>query len=55
MAGPYPTHQAAQADRERVLRIADDIDGRSWFMGWGIIHMADDYAKPGKMNQLGLL
>jgi hypothetical protein len=55
MAGPYQTHQAAHADKERVLRIADDIDGRAWFMSWSIVRMADTYTKPGRMNTLGLL
>jgi hypothetical protein len=55
MAGPYPTHKAAHVDKERVLRIADDIDGRAWFMSWGIVRMADNYVKPGRMNTLGLL
>jgi len=55
MAGPYSTHREAEADRNKALQIADDIDGRAWFMGWGVTRMADDYTKVGKLNELGLL
>lgn len=55
MAGPYPTHSAARADKDRVLKIADSIDGRAWFMSWGVVRMANDYTEPGKMNTLGLV
>lgn len=55
MAGPYRTHRQAQATKERSLRIADDHDGRAWFMSWGIVKMAGDYTKPGSLNRHGLI
>ncbi len=55
MAGPYNTHEAALADVDKALRIADDIDGRAWFMGWGTIRMRNDYRIPGKLNELNLM
>lgn len=55
MAGPYSTHKAAQAHRGLALQIADKIDGRAWFMSWGIVHMADDCEKIGVLNKHGLV
>lgn len=55
MAGPYPTHQAAEKDRSRALGIADDIDGRAWWMRWGVCVMPDSYEEPGRLNKLGLI
>ena len=55
MAGPYPSHAAAVADKRRVQDIAFDADPRAWWKSWGTVHMANDYTKPGRMNQLGLL
>ena len=55
MAGPYQTHADALAHVDKALNIANEIDGRAWFMSWGTCHMKDDYTKPGKLNQLGLI
>lgn len=55
MAGPYQTHQAAEADRDRALKIADDIDGRAWFMLWGVARMPDDCEKVGVLNRHNLI
>jgi hypothetical protein len=58
MAGPYPTHAAALADVDRALRIADQHDGRAWFMSWGTARVVDDNYRPdlvGTLNKNKLL
>jgi len=55
MAGPYSTHAAALADVERALKIANDRDGRAWFMSWGTCHMKDTYREPGVLNKHKLI
>lgn len=55
MAGPYATHQAAEAHRELALKIANGCDAKAWFMAWGITRMPDDCAKVGVLNRHGLI
>jgi hypothetical protein len=55
MAGPYATHGEALADVDRARGIADKIDGRAWFMGWGTVRAKDGDAKPGRLNALQLI
>ena len=59
MAGPYQTHADALADVDKALEIADSKDGRSWFMGWGTVNVAERYKGKlfplGKLNELGLM
>lgn len=55
MAGPYATHQQAEADRNRALEVADRVDGRAWFLSWGVVRLADDAERTGRLNELGLL
>ena len=35
VAGPYMTHKKALAMVDPVMRYANDLDGRAWFMAWG--------------------
>jgi hypothetical protein len=56
MSGPYTTHQAALADVDRALKIANEHDGRAWFMRWGTARLPDDSKiTTGSLNKAGLL
>jgi hypothetical protein len=55
MAGPYDTHQEALADVGKARNIANEHDGRAWFMGWGTIRDKDDKRTPGNLNKAGLM
>ena len=55
MSGPYLSHQAALADVDRALKIANEYDGRAWFMSWGTARYPDDCQDIGNLNRLGLL
>ncbi len=55
MSGPYPTHKAALADVDRVLKIANRHDGRAWFMRWGTTRMANNIVELGNLQKAGLL
>lgn len=56
MSGPYTTHAAALADVDKALRLANEHDGRAWFMSWGTVKLKDySYDKPGSLNRAGLL
>ncbi len=35
VAGPYATHAEALGLVDEVMRHADKLDGRAWFMAWG--------------------
>lgn len=35
LAGPYETHEAAKAQVDAVLRVADKQNPKAWFMAWG--------------------
>jgi hypothetical protein len=54
MAGPYADHAAALADVERCRSIAESVDRRALWAAFGTCRMPT-YAKPGKLNQLGLV
>lgn len=53
MAGPYRTHGAALADKNKACTIASDIDGRAWFMAWGTCHK--DSTELGVLNKHNLM
>lgn len=55
MAGPYQTHAEALSHVDEALQIADDIDGRAWFMGWGTAHVKAGDMAPGRLQELGLM
>jgi hypothetical protein len=55
MSGPYPTHSAALAAVKISLKIANEHDGRAWFMGWGTVKMGSEFYRPGSLNRAGLL
>lgn len=55
MAGPYDTHAEVLALVDKALHIANERDGRAWFMGWGTSRRKDDYRKPGTLNKYGLI
>jgi hypothetical protein len=55
MAGPYNTHQDALADVDRARNIANEHDGRAWFMGWGTIRDREGKREPGNLNRAGLI
>jgi len=55
MAGPYNTHQDALADVDRVRNIANEHDGRAWFMGWGTIRDREGKRELGNLNRAGLI
>ena len=55
MAGPYATHTAAVAAKDTARRIAYDLDGRAWFMAWGVCRTLDNTNKPGILNERGLI
>lgn len=52
MCGPFSTHIKALNAVDKVLLIADEHDGRAWFMHWGTCRTEDN--KPGVLNRLGL-
>ncbi len=54
MAGPYTLHAEALAAVDQARAIASQHDGRAWFASWGTCRLPD-YAKPGRLNQLGLI
>jgi hypothetical protein len=54
MAGPYQTHAEALADVDRARDIANKIDGRAWFMGWGTAQVKEGATEPGRLNKLKL-
>ena len=35
LAGPYPTKDAALAQVDAVLKVADEQNPKAWFMSWG--------------------
>jgi hypothetical protein len=53
MAGPYQNHAEALANQNKALMIADNIDGRAWFMKWGTVRVKDGTRKPGRLNMCG--
>lgn len=55
MSGPYASHEAALADVDRAMTIANDHDGRAWFMSWGTARCGDDCQDVGNLNRLGLM
>lgn len=55
MSGPYLTHDAALADVDMCRKIANEHDGRSWFMGWGTARFGATMTEPGNLNKLGLV
>jgi urease accessory protein UreF len=57
MAGPYQTHAEALAHVEEALRIADEHDGRAWFMSWGTCHVKNEgkLFPLGKLQEVGLM
>jgi hypothetical protein len=55
MSGPYSTHAAALADVDKALKIANEHDGRAWFMSWGTTRMADELKEPGMLQKHKLL
>lgn len=54
MAGPYATHREALELVDKCLRIANEYDGRAWFMSWGTVR-TDTGANVGSINKAGLL
>lgn len=54
MAGPYDFHGSALADVDRALRIANERDGRAWFMSWGTVRV-EGCEQRGRLNELGLM
>lgn len=54
MAGPYAQHADALADVERARDIANNADGRAWFMSWGTCRI-EGCTLLGNMNKLGLI
>lgn len=58
LAGPFTDHADALAmvDRARELALAKyNPEGRAYWYGYGTVAMAEDYRKPGILNeQLGL-
>ena len=54
MAGPYELHGAALCDVDRAFRIANEHDGRAWFMAWGTVRI-EDCERRGRLNELGLM
>ena len=56
MSGPYATHAEALADVDKALKIANEYDGRAWFMAWGTARMpVDTRHTAGILNKKGLL
>lgn len=55
MAGPYRWHSDALRDVQKALKIANDHDGRAWFMSWGTVRVKAGILKPGKLNELFLM
>lgn len=54
MAGPYATHAEALAKVEPARNIANDHDGRAWFMAWGTCRI-EGSDRVGTLNKLGLI
>lgn len=55
MAGPYTTHAEALANVDKAMHIANNIDGKAWFMSWGTALCKNVYNKPGKLHSLNLM
>jgi hypothetical protein len=53
MAGPYKSHVEALATVDKALKIADEKDGRAWFMAWGTVRVASN--KLGVLNRHGFI
>ena len=54
MAGPYETHGEALAKIDPVRDIANNHDGRAWFMRWGTCRI-EGSTRVGTLNKLGLI
>lgn len=55
MAGPFQSHSEALSIQDKALHIANDIDGRAWFMAWGTCRVKEGELKPGVLNKHSLL
>lgn len=51
LAGPYGTHKEAIAMVDPTRAIANELDARSHFYGFGTVRMKDGYNKPGMLNK----
>lgn len=55
MAGPYASHAEALEAVDGAKRIANEHDGRAWFMGWGTCRLDCGSGRAGSLNRAGLL
>ena len=54
MAGPYETHAEALAKVDEALQIANEHDGRAWFMSWGTVRVGGS-ERIGTLTKRGLI
>lgn len=54
LLGPFDNHTTAISFRYFAELAMEEVDLQAFWYAYGTVRMADDYAKPGKLNNVGV-